>query len=214
MVVFDLDHTLVNCDSFARFNRSLLLRQWWRVSLALLLGPALAPLFATTSTRIHALSFLIWLGTVGLTLSELEHLMDEHVASEFSSANNLVCATAFAAFRAHQAAGARMVIATGAVAALAQRVCLGIGLRNFVVVGSTLRPCLGGWIAQSHCFGRNKVRMLVRAGLGNSWDWAYSDSSSDVPLLACARTRLVVNPKPRHLRRFQAAFGSDFATLD
>lgn len=214
MVVFDLDHTLINCDSFARFNRSLLLRQWWRVSLALLLGPVLALLFVTTRTRVHALSFLVWLGTVGLTLSELEHLMDEHVASEFSSANDFVCAAAFAAFRAHQADGARMVIATGAVAALAHRVCLAIGLRDFVVVGSTLRPCLAGWIAQSHCFGQNKVRMLVDAGLGDSWDWAYSDSSSDIPLLACARTRLVVNPKPHHLRRFQAAFGPDFSLLD
>lgn len=214
MVVFDLDRTLIHCDSFGRFSRELLFRQWWRVGAAVLLAPVLAVLFTTSRTRVHALSALVWLATVKLTASELEQSMAEHVNAAFSPDSEFVFAGAIAAFRAHQADGAKMVIATGATTAFAQRVCHAIGLNDFVLVGSTLRPWLAGWIAHDHCFGPNKVRMLAAAGVGDAWDCAYTDSYSDVPLLRGARSRFVVNPKSRHLRSFKRALGPDFTLLD
>lgn len=213
LVVFDLDYTLIRCDSFARFCRELLLQQVWRLGLALVAGPAIFVLFSRRNTRRHALSTLVWLATVRRTQRELEQLMDQHVARHFEQSSALHCTAAINALHEHQRGGAKLVIATGCAAALATRICAALDIRDVTVVGSTLRQWRGGWIAAQHCIGREKVAMLIATGLGESWDVAYTDSAADIPLLARARHRVLINPKPAHQSRIAAVLGKTFDVI-
>lgn len=213
LVVFDLDDTLIRGDSFARFCGERLLQHWWRLALAALVCPVLFVLFSQRRTRLPALSALVWIATARLSQTDLERLMDDFVARHFAKSPALHCASAIAALREHQHAGAKVVIATGCTAALAERICGALDLRDVTVVGSTLRPWRGGWVADKHCFGRKKVATLIAAGLGDTWDVAYTDSAADIPLLSRARRRVLVNPKPATQARISAALGATFDVM-
>ncbi|WP_234004143.1 haloacid dehalogenase-like hydrolase [Nocardiopsis sp. SBT366] len=61
------------------------------------------------------------------------------------------------------------------------------------VVSSTLRRRWGGLVAERHCHGWSKVRMVAEAGVrGEIWA-AYGDSPSDAAMLDLARVAYLVN---------------------
>jgi len=209
IAIFDLDHTLVRGDSFAAFNLYLLVRSWWRFALALTLTPIVGVLLISSRTRVAAVSIFIWCGTVGLSEADLHRLMDEHVARRFASGSNRVCRQAVRALHEHQREGARVFVATGCVAALAERVCRHIGIEAVDVVGSSLRRYAGGWVAERHCFGPEKVAMLRERGATPRYSWVYTDSSVDLPLLEGGDRRFLVNPTARGRRRVLRSLGND-----
>jgi len=213
LAMFDLDHTLIRCDSFAGFARELLLRRWWRTGLILTLGPLVGPLWMSRRTRHLAGSILVWTATVGLSERAFHALMDRHAERRFAG-GALTCEAAVARLREHQAEGARIVVVTGAVAALAQRVCAHIGIGDVEVVGSSLRRALGGFVSGDHCFGPRKVAMLVERGFPHPWAFVYTDSSTDLPLLRLAEQRRLVNPKPVCQTKVLAALGSSVEVID
>ena len=205
-VVFDLDHTLIRCDSFAGFSQYMLWRQWWRLLLALFISPLVAALWISRRTRLYAVSTLVWCGTVGMDEQDLFRRMDRYVAKRFEDLDILVCKGALRELHRHQNEGARVLVATGSVAPLAERVCRHIGIIDVEVVGSTLERRYGGWVADRHCFGRRKVSMLREHGL-SQWDVVYTDSAADLPLLTHGIRRYVVNPQLKIVRR--SPIGSD-----
>lgn len=209
IVVFDLDNTLVRGDSFAEFCRYLVLRSWWRTALALLLAPAALLLLPFPSTRLFALSLPIWCGTVGVSEQELYRLMDAHLEQRFTAPERIVCRQAVEALHTHQENGARILIVTGCMAALAERVCHKMGIGGLEIVGSSLRPALHGWVANRHCFGPEKVRGLAKRGVPTPWDWAYTDSSFDLPILHAAKNRVLVNPTPADRAKIVAELNGD-----
>jgi len=89
-VVFDLDHTLIRCDSFAGFSQYMLWRQWWRLLLVLVISPLVAALWISRRTRLYAVSTLVWCGTVGMDEHDLFRRMDRYVAKRFEDPT-LVC---------------------------------------------------------------------------------------------------------------------------
>lgn len=214
VVVFDLDHTLIRCDSFAGFNRQLILRSPLRVAATLLVAPLLLLLCVPRRSRIWVGSSLVWLGTVGLTEAQLLALMDEYVEQRFGGSTRLVCQTGVQALLAHLAGGARVFLATGSEARLAARICARLGASDVEVVGSLLRPRWGGWVLHRHCFGRRKARMLLERGAGESWDYVYTDSAADLPILARGARRVVVNPRPTHHKRIVSALGQDIEVVE
>lgn len=207
VVVFDLDHTIIRCDSFLGFNRELLLRRSWRTALTLVASPFLAALWIPRRTRLTVASTLVWLATVGLEEDELHTLMDVYVATRFDHDPALVCRTSVEMLQAHQRSGARVFIATGSEVTLARRICARLGIRDVEIVGSTLRRWWGGWIAGEHCFGQRKVTMLIERGAGERWDCVYSDSVADLPILARGARRVVVNPRPSQRSSLEAQLG-------
>src|SRR5688572_24411480 len=70
IAIFDLDRTLIRCDSFPSLLNSLLLRNWWRVIGVALASPMLLPLWASPYTRTASLSALLWMATVGMREEE------------------------------------------------------------------------------------------------------------------------------------------------
>lgn len=213
-MVFDLDHTLIRYESFAWFNLYLLWR-WWRMALALLASPVVALLWISTRTRLLAVSTLVWFGTVGMDERELHQRMDGYVAKAFDDprAGEWVCQGAIQALLQHQREGARIVVATGSVAQLAERVCVKMGIVGVEVVGSTLQRWHNGWIADRHCFGQSKVSMLRERGL-EQWDVVYTDSATDLPLLTRGTHRYVVNPTAHNRKKILAHLGADLEVVE
>lgn len=214
LVMFDLDHTLIRCDSFAGFARELLLRRWWRTAMTIAIGPAIATFWMMRRTRKLAGSTLLWTATVGMSEREFHELMDRHVAERFGGNAALLCARAIEELKKHQDEGARVVIVTGAAAPLAERICRQIGLEKTELVGSSLRRWLGGYIADEHCFGEHKIRMLTSRGFPRPWACVYTDSSSDLPLLEHGTRRFLVNPKPKCRLKVQNALGAEFELIE
>lgn len=202
LVLFDLDHTLVRCDSFAAFGRHLLVRQWYRAVVIGLASPLLIPLWMVRRTQRLAASAFVWVATVGHSDAEFEDVMLRHVQARYGESHALVCRPAVQALQTHRANGDRTIVVTGAPTDLARRVCDAIGVTDadVEIVGSCLRRAWGGWIAGEHCHGSHKVRMLARIGVVRA-DYVYTDSASDLPMLRLGAKRVMVNPEPRHLAR-------------
>ena len=214
IIVFDLDHTLVHCDSFSAFSRHLVLRAWWRIALVVVASPIVGVLWLPARTRVLAVSVLLWCATVGIDEKALHALMDGHTAQRFGGDSQLACRPAIEALRAHQSAGARVLVATGAEANLAERVCGALGIRGIEVVGSSLRPWLGGWVAHRHCYGSRKLSMLSEHCGSGAWECVYSDSAADLPILSRGVRRVVVSPKPADLKKISASLGQDFELVE
>ena len=74
---------------------------------------------------------------------------------------------------------------------------------------------MGGLVYRSYCMGSEKIRMARRLGLlDNSWDYGYSDSAWDIPLLAHCRHRFLVNPDKKTIKRTTAALGGRVTILN
>jgi phosphatidylglycerophosphatase C len=54
--------------------------------------------------------------------------------------------------------------------------------------------------------------MLFEAGYGDAWQWAYSDSEDDAPMLALAQEAFLVNANVK-TRRLAAERGAPHATV-
>jgi phosphatidylglycerophosphatase C len=97
--------------------------------------------------------------------------------------------------RHHLEQGHTVVIATGCLEVLAKELLCRAGFGHIALVGSTLRPFLGGMAAHRHCFGKNKVPMLTELGFAPPWAIGYSDSESDLPVLHHCHESYLINAK-------------------
>lgn len=205
IALFDFDHTLIRRDSFSGFVRELLWRDWWRVTAALGLLPAVGPLWSLPRTRGIPVLTAVWLATFGLDRVRLRRHLEAHVEAVVRNPDALVHRDGLARIRAHQQAGHRVVIATGALEELARAICGALGLEDLEIVGSSLRPWRGGMTALEHCYGERKVTMLRARGFPPPWRFVYTDSASDLPLLRHAEEGFFVNPTRRSLLRARRA---------
>ena len=64
--------------------------------------------------------------------------------------------------------------------------------RRVDVLGTSLKPGLGGWIANIHCRNQRKCQALAEAGHGARWAYAYTDSLDDLPILRAADKPVIV----------------------
>jgi len=97
---------------------------------------------------------------------------------------------------------------------LAVLICERVGLDDVEIVGSTLKPWASGLVADEHCHGAQKVRMLTASGVALPWDFVYTDSDRDLPLLQGGLERFLVNPTERARRRVARACGTTCTVLD
>jgi phosphatidylglycerophosphatase C len=213
VAVFDLDDTLIRGDSFAGFVRSLVLHDAWRTALAVVLMPVLLVLRVAAPLRAFASAFL-WIGTVGLGHQAFRARLEGYADAAARDRERLVVRTGLETLERHRRAGHRVVVATGSASDLAAAVCRRLGLGDVEIVGSTLRPWAGGLVADDHCHGVHKVRMLAARGVAPPWDFVYTDSDRDVPLLQGGLERFLVNPSERARRRVDRACGTACTVLD
>ena len=193
VVVFDFDLTLTAWDTAGRFFRWLLLREAWRLGLVLAALPALGLLLIAKSTRKGPVRFAVWVATLGRTQQDLRVLARRHAQLVFSKAPPVFFRDGLTRLQFHLEQGHTVVIATGCLEVLAKELLSRAGFGHIALVGSTLRPFLGGMAPHRHCFGQNKVPMLTERGFAPPWAFGYSDSESDLPVLHHCRESYLIN---------------------
>jgi phosphatidylglycerophosphatase C len=213
IAVFDLDGTLLAGDSTAAWLRMLICSSWLRCSVtAITLPICLFLVWFSASRRIGA-SVLLWIATVGydqeLLLKSIEAFVQRFERGERSVRwrND-----GLKAMDRHLAAGDRVLVVTAAPVWLAERL---LASRTDVrVLGSALARRWGGWLIGHHCYGNEKCRTLEQNGYGTGWDYAYTDSYDDAPLLAAVgKHGFIVNARPGVVAKLTARGPSRISQL-
>jgi phosphatidylglycerophosphatase C len=195
--VFDFDHTLTSWDTAGRFFVWLLRRSPLKLLFGAPVALLLVPFAAFRRTRKIPLRFAVWLATFGRSHEQLRALAVAHIVQVTARGGSFLREAGRAQIVFHQSQGHTVVIATGALEYLVREILANEGIGEVTVVGSSMRGFLGGMIADQHCYGDRKVRMLEERGIRAPWSFVYSDSESDLPLLRAGTTQFVVNPTPR-----------------
>ena len=203
-VVFDLDDTLVRGDIGRAFIGSLLRRNPLRMLVALVLAPALLPLLRIWWSRRFAISCFLWIGSVGLRAEKWEALL-----SALISRYPLVpVRSAVEALREEISRGHQVVVATGAMRALALGLMARLDLPDSVrLVASDVRRFAGGWTVAWQNNGRIKLQRLLAEGFAGPYLRAYSDNAADQWLLAASQTPVLVNPNNTDRLRLRKRLG-------
>lgn len=210
--VFDLDKTLLSADSTVAWMRGLLRTSPWKLPAVFVVFPVALLLLHLPSARRTGASVLLWLATFGLDEAGLMRSIDAF-ATRFEQGMPSLrwFDDGIRELRTHIAAGHRVVVVTAAPQWLAARLLTSYG-DNVPVIGSSLRKARRGWVLERHCRGAEKCSMLLEAGYGDAWQWAYSDSEDDAPMLARAQEAFLVNANVK-TRRLAAERGAPHATL-
>jgi phosphatidylglycerophosphatase C len=155
---------------------------------------------------------LLWIATSGLDGPALERSIDTF-ATRFERGMQGMrwFDDGMEKLREHIARGDRIVVVTAAPTWLAERLLVGFG-HDLQVIGSSLRKAGAGWVLERHCRGGEKCSMLLEAGYGEAWRYAYSDSDDDAPMLARAKEAFLVNADGGTQRR-AAARGASHAVV-
>jgi phosphatidylglycerophosphatase C len=179
----------------------------------LLAFPVLSPLLLFGTSRKWPIRFAVWVAMLGRSLNELPSLVEAHIRSLPSGVASVFLPAAVEQLRAHQSNGDQVVIATGCFEELAQGLLRHAELGHVPLVASTLRPFLGGLVVENHCFGRNKIPMLVARGFLPPWSIAYTDHHADLPVLQLCAERFLISPKPKCLARIEQVLAIEATVL-
>jgi phosphatidylglycerophosphatase C len=195
IAVFDLDGTLLAGDSTVAWVRALLFSSWPRCIAAAMALPVWLLLIWIPSSRKVGGSLLLWIATVGHDQDAITHSI-EVFAKRFEQGDCPIRwrSDGLAMMNSHLAAKDRVVVVTAAPEWLAARLLA--AWTEVRVLGSTLARRGSGWVIADHCFGEAKCRALQQHGYGSAWDFVYTDSYADAPLLAgVTECGFIVNPR-------------------
>ncbi|MDY0022069.1 HAD family hydrolase [Arenimonas caeni] len=212
-VLFDFDGTLVRGDCAAAWLRDLLASHPLRRLAAGLSFPVLKPAFGWWRVAWMPASFYTWLATVGRTDEALAEAREDFLRGCAARREQLLITPAVLRLHAHLAAGDEVVIVTGAEAGLARALWRALGQPEVPVVGSSVRPALGGYIGAEHTVGPRKLVALERAGIRPPFAAVYSDSAIDLPLLCETARPVLVRPDPRSLAAVHKRLRGAFETI-
>lgn len=212
-VLFDFDGTLVRGDTAAALLRDLLGSDPLRRLVAGLSFPLLAPAFGWWRSAWLPASFYTWLATVGRTEQALAEAREDFLRQCALRREQLLIAPAVARLHAHLASGERVVIVTGAEQKLARDLWRALGQPEVEVVGSRVRPALGGYVGVEHTVGPRKLDALARAGIRPPFAAVYSDSARDLPLLCETARPVLVGPDRRSLERVEKRLRGAYEVL-
>jgi phosphatidylglycerophosphatase C len=213
VAIFDFDHTLTTWDTAARFFSWLLRRSPWRMVVLLVAAPFIGPFLLVRRTRKIPIRFTVWLATFGVSEDDLAALAKQHVQSVLDAGEAFLLQQARSRVAHHQAAGHHVVIATGALEVLVREILCAEQVHDVTVVGSSLRPHLGGMVTNQHCYGLKKIPMLTQRGFAPPWAFVYTDHRDDLPILELGHERFIINPLPKCAAHLQAALGTSATYL-
>ncbi len=192
LAVFDMDGTLLDGDSTATWMWERAKQSPLRMMAALAVLPLALPMVALPSTRRAGASVLLWIATAGLSERQLAASCERFAQAFRSGRNSLTWkAQALSALEDHARSGDRIVVVTAAPTCLAKALLDTLD-RPVELLGTSLKPVLGGWVADIHCRHQRKCQALAEAGHGARWAYAYTDSLDDLPILRAADKPVIV----------------------
>lgn len=213
VVLFDFDGVLVRGDSFARFLQTRYRRSWWRAVLLLSAVPLLGALALTRRGRRCVLYGVVNGALIGIGARRYRELAQTFGRALARDSRNVVRA-ACTTLGAHRRAGDRVLVVTGCEETLARAILDELGFADVELLGSQLEARRLGVRLALHNIRFEKARRLARHGIRPPWDLAYSDSHHDLPILAAARSAVLVNPDRRTLARVSARLGKRLGVVE
>ncbi|MFY1616939.1 haloacid dehalogenase-like hydrolase [Micromonospora sp. WMMD736] len=206
-VIFDFDGVLLRGDAFGLFLRRVAFAGA-RLPLAVVLLVLLAPMIAVPAWRVRAAR---WMSRIGLWGRDAGQVRAElaHFGADLGAEPGRIIVPALRMIRTHLAAGDRVVVATACEHTLARAVLDVIGLAEVELVASHIDgPKL---IVHNH--GPTKLVQLAAHEVTPPWRVAYSDSLSDLPVLAAAEQAVLVNANARQVARARRLLGARLTTV-
>jgi phosphatidylglycerophosphatase C len=203
VVLFDFDGVLIRGDAFYLFMRERYARSLWRRMLAWLISPLLVLLLPFS--RRWPLRVLVRIALFGLD-ERRYHAAANAFGSGLARRSRQFCRDGLRRLRQHQAQGDRVIVVTGCEHHLVSAILQELGLVQFEVLASSLRP---GWLGMRplwHNVGRRKVQALAEHGV-RAWQVAYGDSIHDVAMLKPASEAVLVNGTPALCKKVEKALG-------
>ncbi|MEU0550111.1 haloacid dehalogenase-like hydrolase [Micromonospora sp. NPDC005979] len=206
-VVFDLDGVLLRGDAFGLFLRRVVFTGA-RLPLAVGLLVLLAPMSAVPAYRVRAAR---WMSRIGLWGRNADRLQAElrRFGADLGAEPGRLIGPGLRMIRAHLAAGDRVVVVTACEHTLARALLDAIGLAEVDLVASHIR----GPKLIVHNYGPMKMVQLAVHGVTPPWRVAYSDSLSDLPILAAAEQAVLVNANARQVARARRLLGARLTTV-
>ncbi|MGC4771643.1 haloacid dehalogenase-like hydrolase [Micromonospora sp. DT44] len=206
-VVFDLDGVLLRGDAFGLFMRRVVF-VGARLPLAVGLLVLLAPMIVVPAHRVRAAR---WMSRIGLWGRNADRLQAElrRFGADLAAEPGRLIAPGLRMIRAHLAAGDRVVVVTACEHTLARALLDAIGLAEVDLVASQIR----GPKLIVHNYGPTKIAQLAAHRVTPPWRVAYSDSLSDLPILAAAEQAVLVNANARQVARARRMLGARLTTV-
>jgi phosphatidylglycerophosphatase C len=216
VAVFDFDETLIDTDVAYQFLNAFIKRSKMRRIAFGLLMPILLPFLLNPKSRSVAMSVILWCATFplhGKTGADLFRAF----APRFWRApiSGRFYNEGLDALAAHRRLGHRVLIITGSPRQLVKAVLEKKLNPPVEVFGSQVVPFLGGLVYRQYCMRDGKIRLArENSVLNGGWDFGYTDSAHDIPLLSRCRHRFLVNPSPRTTRRVKKALPERVTVLN
>jgi len=216
VAVFDFDKTLIDGDVAYLFMNTAIKGSKVRRMAAGMLMPVLLPFLLIRPGRIVAVSVMLWIATFPLRGKTARAVFGDFASGVPSPPINArFYDEGLKALAAHRRLGHRLLIISGSPQELVRQVARPVLERDIQIIGSQIIPFLGGLIYRSYCMGPDKIKLAMELGaLDKNWDYGYSDSAWDIPLLAHCRHRFLVNPDKKTIRRTKAALGGRVTILN
>ncbi|MEO8673834.1 MAG: HAD-IB family phosphatase [Tahibacter sp.] len=212
VVLFDFDGVIVRKDSFESYLRVRLRRQPWRLLAVLPLLPFVPLLLATVAGKGWLARLFVRVSTCGIGEAGFRADIDAF-GREFARRPGMLAEEALSRLRAHVASGERVLIVSAAAQPLLDAILDQAGVTGVEAVGSSVVVGWTGVRALFHNYGSAKLQTLASLGIEPPWAMAYSDSRSDLPILAAARHAVLVNPPQRDLDAVRRALGDQVEVL-
>lgn len=216
VAVFDFDKTLIDGDVAYLFISTAIKGSKFRRMAAGMFMPLLLPFLLVRPGRVVAVSVMMWIATFplrGKTARALFCAFAPGVLSPPISAR--FYDDGLKTLAAHRRLGHRLLIISGSPQELVRQVAQPVLEDDIEIIGSRMVPFLGGLIYRSYCMGPDKIKLARQLGaLNGNWDYGYSDSAWDIPLLAHCRHRFLVNPDIKTIKRTKAALGGRVTILN
>ncbi|WP_426011883.1 haloacid dehalogenase-like hydrolase [Caulobacter sp. DWR2-3-1b2] len=192
LAVFDLDGAVLDGGSTAVWLWRRVRHSPLRWLAAMLFAPVAIPMVVAPRTRRAGAAILLWTATVGLSERDLRQSCADFAACFHAGTLPFHWrGPGLETLDAHLARGEDVVIVTAAPIVLARALVNPQG-RQIIVLGTSLKPLAGGWVADVPCRNQRKCQALADAGHGKRWAYAYTDSLDDLPLLRGGDTPMIV----------------------
>lgn len=202
-IVFDFDGVLLRGDSFGGYLRWRVRQRRWRALAALPLLPLL-PLLSHPRTLPWAARLFTRALTLGLDRSRFDAEIVTFCGVWLAREGRVIDALV-ARLRDHVAAGARVLVVSGTAHPLLGSLLRRLDIDGVTALGTQVRFGRFGLYAPRHNYGEAKLATLAEAGVHAPWAISYSDSLADLPILAAARSAVLVEPSAAHERALRAA---------
>ena len=181
-----------------------------------MLMPVLLPFLLNPKSRIIAMSVILWCATFplgGKSGADLFHTFASRIRQ--APVNGRFYKEGLDALTAHRRLGHRVLIISGSPQELVAAVLESELNPPVEVIGSQIVPFLGGLVYRQYCMREGKIRRAREKGvLTGGWDYGYTDSAHDIPLLSHCRHRFLVNASPRTIRKVKKALQNRVTLLN